>query len=229
MSDISKWAFGMAPFKKETHSQTLAAIEVMERFLKNEDSPSDAVLVSIGKVKGMFNRIIRQDQWDWMTTAAYMNFPSRKESRNTVATLNDLKTKIQMENSITTLICKERLIQFGIEQRFKYYRTYNPSLGRPGQYIYILSRREDRDVLKIGMTTRDVLIRAREINSATGVLFPLGVRNVFSVTDAAASEKVIHSSLAVYRIRADREFFKIPFKDACEQIEKCLMDRKLLI
>lgn len=80
------------------------------------------------------------------------------------------------------------------------------------------------DVLKIGMTTRDVVVRAREINSATGVLYPLGVRKVFKVHDAHSAEKAIHKALAEYRIRDDREFFKIGFQDACGKIEKLIAD-----
>ena len=39
-------------------------------------------------------------------------------------------------------------------------------------WIYVLSTREIPDPLKIGMTTRTVLQRVREINDATGVAIP---------------------------------------------------------
>lgn len=228
MRDVAKWAFGMAPFKQGTNKSNADAIMALENFLKNDDIPYETTLDAISRVKGMFNRIIRQDQWDWMTTAAYMNFPSRKEIKVIVAALNDLKGKIKTGDTFAIQKSKERLALSGIDKRFEFYVTYNPTKGRPGQYIYVLSRREERDVLKIGMTTRDVLVRAKEINSATGMLYPLGVRNVFAVTDAAAAEKAVHLMLAKFRIRQDREFFRIPFKDACEKIEECLADNGFL-
>jgi hypothetical protein len=58
-----------------------------------------------------------------------------------------------------------------------------PSAG----WIYILSTREIPDLLKIGMTTRTVLERVREINNATGVAIPFGVRRCWRVTDPGRS------------------------------------------
>ncbi|WP_413789078.1 GIY-YIG nuclease family protein [Bacillus kandeliae] len=45
----------------------------------------------------------------------------------------------------------------------------------------MLSRREEPNVLKIGMTNRSIEKRIKEINSATGVLFPFSVKRVFKV------------------------------------------------
>jgi len=59
----------------------------------------------------------------------------------------------------------------------------------------VLSTREQPDFLKIGMTTRTVEERVREINTATGVLIPFGVRRCWRVMDPSRSEKLIHSAL----------------------------------
>lgn len=227
--NITKWAFGTAPLKKETHLKNIGAIENVSKFLDNLDVPTDGLLMSISWVKEMFSRIIRQDQWDWMTIAVYMNYPCRMECRRIVGALCNLKSSIKKDDKTAIQKAREQLNNSGIVHRFKFYKTYNPSKGRNGQYIYILSRREEPDVLKIGMTTRDVLIRLKEINSSTGMLFPLGARNVFAVTDAATAEKSVHRLLKDFRIREDREFFKISFKTACEQIEKHLLDEGLMV
>jgi hypothetical protein len=77
-------------------------------------------------------------------------------------------------------------------------------------WIYLLSTREQPNYLKIGMTTRTVEERVREINSATGVLIPFGVRRCWRVMEPSRSEKLVHSALKQYRIRDDREFFSVP-------------------
>ncbi|WP_217960150.1 GIY-YIG nuclease family protein [Acutalibacter muris] len=221
---ITKWAFGMAPYKKETYKQILFSIDILEESLNNKSVDFNRMLESISRIKGLYNRIIRQDQWDWMTTAAYFDFPTTYECRHIVSFLSHLKSGINSSDEHLILQAKDRLCKSTVRCHFQNFRTYNPAVGRNGQYIYILSRREDRDVLKIGMTTRDVVVRAREINSATGVLYPLGVRKVFKVHDAHSAEKAIHKALAEYRIRDDREFFKIGFQDACGKIEKLIAD-----
>ena len=82
-------------------------------------------------------------------------------------------------------------------------------------WIYILSTRELNDLLKIGMTMRTVEARAQEINSATGVAVPFGARRCWRVSDPHRAEKIVHTALAAYRIRTDREFFRTDFKIAC--------------
>jgi hypothetical protein len=74
------------------------------------------------------------------------------------------------------------------------------------------------------MTTRSISTRVREINSATGVLIPFSARAVFSVKDPAATEALIFKRLADYRIRSDREFFKLPYKDATSEIVETLKE-----
>lgn len=95
------------------------------------------------------------------------------------------------------------------------------------EYIYILSRREEKDLLKIGMTTRNVLKRCQEINSATGVVFPYSPRKVFRVKDSKEAERIVHGILEEYRVRADREFFKCDYSRACEMIERSLQEKDL--
>jgi hypothetical protein len=78
-------------------------------------------------------------------------------------------------------------------------------------WIYILSTREHKDLLKIGMTTRTVEMRAHEINNATGVAIPFGVRRCWRVSDPDRAEKTVHAALYDYRVRTDREFFRVDF------------------
>lgn len=61
-----------------------------------------------------------------------------------------------------------------------------------------------------------------EINSATGVLYPYSARKVYKVKNCQQVEKDIQKILQNYRIRADREFFKISYQEACNIIETYL-------
>ena len=45
--NITKWAFGTAPLKKETHLKNIGAIENVSKFLDNLDVPTDGLLMSI--------------------------------------------------------------------------------------------------------------------------------------------------------------------------------------
>jgi cold shock CspA family protein len=94
-------------------------------------------------------------------------------------------------------------------------------------WIYILSTREQPDILKIGMTTRSVAQRVKEINSATGVLIPYAARKVFRVTNASVAETELFSLLGPYRIRPDREFFRLPFGTAVRIIEDYLESSRM--
>jgi len=85
-------------------------------------------------------------------------------------------------------------------------------------YIYILSERSQPDLLKIGMTTRSVEERVKEINGATGVAVPFGVRAVWRVHDPKRAESDLHALLHEFRLRNDREFFRMRFNDALDAI-----------
>ena len=81
-------------------------------------------------------------------------------------------------------------------------------------WIYVLSHRDTPELLKVGMTNRSVEERAREINNATGVAIPFGVRRCSRVVDASKAEKLAHKALREFRVREDREFFRVSFLTA---------------
>ncbi|MDT9698780.1 GIY-YIG nuclease family protein [Streptomyces sp. P17] len=87
-------------------------------------------------------------------------------------------------------------------------------------FVCVLSTRETPEMLKIGYTNRDPLTRAKEINSATGVIIPWGVRGAWTAAHAHRAEAEIHALLADYRVRKDREFFHRPFAEAARIIEQ---------
>jgi hypothetical protein len=83
--------------------------------------------------------------------------------------------------------------------------------------------------LKIGMTTRSVEARVREINAATGVLIPFGIWRCWRVLDPTKVEKLVHSALIEFRVRGDREFFAVDVSEASRKILDVLKQHKLLL
>lgn len=81
-----------------------------------------------------------------------------------------------------------------------------------GGYIYVLQNTAYGPcVVKIGLTTREPEVRAREIYAgSTGVPMPFDVAVAYSVADCKLAEKRIHKRLAVYRLNLRREFFRLP-------------------
>ena len=64
----------------------------------------------------------------------------------------------------------------------------------------------------------------KEINAATGVAIPFGVRACWRVTSPAETERNVHSALKAFRLRGDREFFRLTFSEACRQVESVIRD-----
>lgn len=220
MSEITRWGFGMAPLKAQTDAQNRLAINQLKNFV-NGDGAVDGVKIAdeISIVKGLFNRIIRQDQWDWFTVNMYFDYPSEKEIRKIVESLGNLRKAILSNNNFLGCKSLEQLQSTNFITYCDNYLNFEMNSETPIEYIYILSRREEKDILKIGMTTRNVQRRVNEINAATGVLYPYSARKVYKVKNCRSVEKDIHLLLKSYRIRPDREFFEIEFRKACEVIE----------
>ncbi|WP_417494639.1 GIY-YIG nuclease family protein [Maricaulis sp.] len=96
------------------------------------------------------------------------------------------------------------------------------SVAPPPGLIYALGTRENPNLIKVGMTTRDPVVRVNEINRATGVVIPFGVRGTWAVTQPKAAETAAHEELDSYRVRADREFFNLPFGTAKSLITRAV-------
>lgn len=176
---------------------------------------------SISELKGMFNRCVREDQWDWFTVHTELGNPSKRDMRAIVDGLKSLRTNVLDNNELAAKETAQHLVKSGLLNSLLIYQgEYVNFEQKDGHgWVYILSTRESPNILKIGMTTRSVSQRVKEINSATAVLYPLSARAVYRVRNASAAESEIFQVLASYRIRQDREFFKIPFNQATKAIQ----------
>jgi len=226
----AKWGFGNAPLKDNHRVMTEGAIRIVIAILEAlPDPPTIEQLEAISHVKGQFARTVKQDQWDWFTVWALLGRPSRQPANAISKTLGLLRTALKngdknaAEEAASELRTTDILRYFGSFLSGDCERT--KQLGTAG-FIYILSTRDQPRLLKIGITQRTVEVRVKEINSATGVIVPYGVRAVWSVDDAAEVEQELHAILAEHRIRADREFFELDFFEASRLINDYLKTRR---
>ena len=90
---------------------------------------------------------------------------------------------------------------------------------RPAEYVYILVNRSIPHMVKIGMTTRSVDERAREINKATGVPTPWVPVYSFRCYASFILERRVHEHLGNYRVSEDREMFSVTSTTAQQVIE----------
>jgi cold shock CspA family protein len=178
----------------------------------------------LSEAKGMVNRCVREDQWDWFTVFTELGSPPRRVLRRIGSHLVALRRaaisgdKNAYGESLRALVLTNVLQFLHVYQDDLAKQTYSEGAG----WIYILSTREQPEILKIGRTDRSVVDRVRQINSATGVLVPWAARRIYRVRNSQEAEAEIHRRLADYRIRTDREFFAMPIEHAVENIDAYL-------
>lgn len=213
-----KWGFGMAPLKDSHIEKTVRSIEVFLEFIINPHlQPTDDQLSCMSHVKGQFTRCAKQDQWDWFTVWTRLGRPARGKCNRISKNIRNIRDawKKQDVNLLNEAISTVK--ELDIHRYLQNYLNPLSDDAREG-FIYILSTREQPHFLKIGVTTRNVEQRVKEINAATGIVIPFGVRAVWPVRNPEQTEKDIHEMLSPYRVRTDREFFHIEYQQACKKI-----------
>ena len=227
-----KWGFGMAPPKKKTQiSRNVACTRFLETLYSEELPDSDVnILEVMSIVKGLFNRIVREDQWDWFTVSSQLGYPSRRISSVIANEIALFRKAIKLQDPIAFWSAKTNLLRLPARRCVLVFLGHMTVPNEPGAgWIYVLSTRELRDLLKIGMTTRTVEQRAREINHATGVAMPFGVRRCWRVSNPTKAEIQVHQVLHDFRFRKDREFFQVSFDVAVKHIDAVIRTGSLEI
>lgn len=225
---IAKWGFGMAPISPRMRQRYDAAVQTVCDLLYGNPVDDDVAAEALSELKGMFNRYIRKDQWDYAMVGAELGNPPARHARHIVNNLLHLRRSLMTKDDESMEAAMHRLEDNNIFQYLENYqnRGYLDDADGAG-WVYVLSTRESPNILKIGRTERSVSQRVKEINSATGLLFPFGARYVFRVGDSVAAENAVHIALSNYRVRDDREFFEIDPNEAERMIRECLREHQL--
>lgn len=223
MAKIAKYGFGQAPISSRMRRRYDSAVRQTLDAIRGADVDRACALEALSEVKGMFNRCVRQDQWDYATVREELGTPNERTASRIVKRLVDFRTAIRDNDSTGIEDARIQLVRSDIVRFLLSYQGNAPvSAGTDPGWLYVLSRKEQPDVLKIGITRRSVSIRVKEINSATGVLFPYAARHARRVSDVMRAERAVHSALAAYRIRNDREFFQLDYNAAIRVIDACM-------
>jgi hypothetical protein len=90
----------------------------------------------------------------------------------------------------------------------------------PTEYVYILVNKSMPDMVKIGMTIREVEERAKEISGATGVPTPWVPVFSFKCFNSYKLEQELHEHLNAVRVADNREMFYMHSRDAIDTVKK---------
>ena len=222
----------MAPISQRMQHRYSGAVQTALDLFYGQTSLEEVSLDDISELKGMFNRCVRQDQWDWFSVYSSLGQPLLKQMRLIVSGLQALRRSLQVNDRESIETTMKQLEDNDILLHLHNYKdcqtesslhTSSDDVG----WVYILSTRDAPTVLKIGMTRRPVSKRVKEINAATGVLTPFSVRRIFPVKQVREAERDIFKCLRQYRIRYDREFFEMSFSEAVRVIDEYLSEAEM--
>jgi hypothetical protein len=90
----------------------------------------------------------------------------------------------------------------------------------PTEYVYVLVNKSMPDMVKIGMTIREVDQRAKEISGATGVPTPWIPVYSFKCFNSYKLEQELHAHLDAVRVSGNREMFYLHSKDAIDIVNQ---------
>jgi hypothetical protein len=220
-----KWGFGLAPPKEETQRERISSAAAVQNMLTSDFALAgqNGPLDHLSVVKGLFNRVARQDQWDWFTVKSQLGYPSGGISKVIAFRLADLRFALRDKDTDAGIAAWIALRHLPSRKCLDVFLGQSKIADEADAgWIYILSTREIPDLLKIGMTTRTVEERVREINRATGVVIPFGVRACWRVKAPSTAERMLHQEFDGQRVRSDREFFRIDFFQAQSRISASL-------
>ena len=214
--------FGMVPPKPKTLGRYLQSAQSVLDFLFGAE-PTEKTLDAISEVKGLCNRVLREDQPDWVVVWLRLGLPRKRRMKWMVNDLPKLRQAVKEGDKDGFEGVAETLLNAGLGTALKFFVEDDEPPPEDGcGYLYLLSTRSDQDLLKIGQTQRSVLKRVEEINRATGVVEPFSPRNIWFVKDPVGFEREVHKLLSEFRVRIDREFFRLERSDASRKITELL-------
>ncbi|EJG1615139.1 GIY-YIG nuclease family protein [Vibrio parahaemolyticus] len=89
-------------------------------------------------------------------------------------------------------------------------------------YIYCLKNESMPGIYKIGLTTKTVKKRCKEISAATGVPTPFEIVTYKEVDNVDKAEKTVHKLLSRFRLNKSREFFKPDVEERIHFVFACI-------
>lgn len=91
-------------------------------------------------------------------------------------------------------------------------------------FVYILLNPAFPDLIKIGRTNRDSNTRALELSRQTAAPDDFIVLYDELVSDSKQVEELLHSQFCAYRFKRNKEFFRIPPKEAIKALQSLAIE-----
>ena len=89
----------MAPISSRMRARYDDAVQTGLDLVEGNLPPEDADLDHLSELKGMFNRCLRRDQWDWFTVHTELGRPEQKPMQQIVGALVSLRRAIKDDDT----------------------------------------------------------------------------------------------------------------------------------
>jgi hypothetical protein len=223
--------FGMSDLSMKVNREYTTAILTVFNFLKTglllTESDKLDLTESISVVKGMVNRCVKQDQWDWFTVYTHLGEPDPKNLAQIVNLLIDLRravlasetVKISSTCSHLVKLCFYDISLFFLESK---HLTYSGDGGR----VMLLSEKGTKNLIYLRTTRGDVFSLLCEVNRSGAAIGP---RGVFHVKNMKLAEKVITEELSHHVLHLYDYSFKCGYSQLSKDIKALLTSKDLLL
>lgn len=225
-----KWGFGMAPPRPHHLERWDAAVTLVLRYLNDEREAlgrRHEVAAALSEAKGLFARCWKNDQWDWFVVYTRLGSPTNRLARGCSHALGSMAGGLRAADQEMVDHGRAEFTRWGGRHWLHRWASEVRPLDEGWGFVYVLSTRDEPDMLKVGFTTRPVEQRVAEINAATGLAVPYGARRAWRVRDARSVEALVHEALGEFRVRPDREFFMLNHRDAIKMIDQVVAHNRL--
>lgn len=228
MKKIKSVHFGISPLKAKTEYANREAVYQVRQYLTNQITTVEDIKLEISIVKGLFNRILRQDQWDWFIINTYFDYPYINDLAFIANHLNRLRISIRDNKTEEIDRVKKALWLSRCITYLDNYLGYKPGLGTDTDYIFILTCSQTKDVLIIERGIREVQSKIKQANSGRDDGYEFFAYKGYKVKDSVLAEQLIYKELEQYRMTEDSGLFKVYCSQASKIIDTCLKENKLL-
>ncbi|MEG4997848.1 leucine-rich repeat domain-containing protein [Microcoleus sp. B4-D4] len=109
-----KWEFGRAPISVTMQGRYNYTVQSMIDFLEGNATIEEIEPDKISELKGMFNRCLRKDQWDWLSVFARFGSPKRESLTPLIPLLIDLRRSVISGETQIVGSISQRLLQLDL-------------------------------------------------------------------------------------------------------------------
>jgi hypothetical protein len=114
MARISKWGFGMAPLKTTTEARYRLAVLQMQRLLDGSLAWPAVDVEVLSEFKGLLNRRVKQDQWDWFTVYTRFGEPDPWTLKSAAQSVTQLRVAVKQADAELVEHLRWRLIDLDV-------------------------------------------------------------------------------------------------------------------